>query len=93
MNYISTNPQVVKFDGSCLKQDNVTFTHKQVVSIYIVYEINLWPFNVGKDFAVRNSLFGAVKLADPDKYKYSGYGTGFDPHWIYYQMVVGFVKM
>ena len=28
-----------------------------------------------------NSLFGAVKLtknAPPDKYSYSGYGTGFD---------------
>ena len=41
----------VKFDGSCLKQEKVTFTHKQEVNIYIVYKINLWPFNVGKDFA------------------------------------------
>ena len=31
----------VKLDGSCLKQDKITFTHKAVVSIYIVYEINL----------------------------------------------------
>ena len=29
----------VKFDGSCLKQDKVTFTHKQVVNICIIYEI------------------------------------------------------
>ena len=33
-----------------------------------------------------NALFGAVKLtknADIDKYKYSGYGTGFDSHRFY----------
>ena len=52
-----------------------------MVNIYIVYEINLWPFTVAKDLALENSLFGAVKLtkiADFDKYKYSGYGIGFD---------------
>ena len=80
VNYINTERQV-KFDRSCLKQDKVTFTHKQVVNIYIIYEIKLWQFNVGKDFELKDSLFGAVKLtknADPDKYKDSGYGTGFD---------------
>ena len=33
------------------------------------------------DFTLGNSSLGAVKLtknADPDKYKYSGYGTEFD---------------
>ena len=33
------------------------------------------------DFTLGNSSFGAVKLtknADPDKYKYSGYGIVFD---------------
>ena len=41
----------------------------------------MWPFTVGKDFCLGNSLLGAVKLttnADPDKYKYFGYGIGFD---------------
>ena len=49
------------------------FTHKKVVNIYIFYELNLWLFTVGKDFALENSLFGAVKLtidADPDIYIY-----------------------
>ena len=27
-------------DNICLKQDKVTITHKQVLNIYIVYEIN-----------------------------------------------------
>ena len=44
-----------------------------MVNIYIFYELNLWLFTVGKDFALENSLFGAVKLtidADPDIYIY-----------------------
>ena len=64
----------MKFDGSCLKQESVTSPHKQVVNIYIVYGINLRLFSVDKDFALGNSLFGAVKLTtnpDPDKYFYS----------------------
>ena len=56
--YVSTKIQI-KLDGSCLKQDKITFTHKQVVNAYIVYEINLRSFTVAKDFALRNSLFKA----------------------------------
>ena len=51
------------------------------MNIYFVYEINLWLFTIGQVFVLRNSLFGAVKLtknADPDKYKYSGCGIGFN---------------
>ena len=61
------------FDGSCLSQDTLAFTYKEVFNIYIVYEIT--------DLALRNSLFRAVKLTrnvDFDKYKHSGYPTGFD---------------
>ena len=29
----------VKFHGSCLKQDKVTYNHGKIVNIYIVYEI------------------------------------------------------
>ena len=36
------NKTRVKFDGICLKQDKVLFTDVNMVSIYIVYEINLW---------------------------------------------------
>ena len=54
-----------------------------MVNIYIVYEINLWLYIVGQDFALRNFLFGAIKLtknADFGKYKYSEYSIGFDTH-------------
>ena len=36
LNYIKTKLRV-EFGGSYLKQDKVTFAHKQVVNVYIVY--------------------------------------------------------
>ena len=48
--------------------------------MHIIYETDLWPFTVGQDFMLGNSLFGAVKLtknADSDKHKYYGYRTVF----------------
>ena len=32
----------VKIDGSCLNQEKVTFNHKNIVNMYIAYEINFW---------------------------------------------------
>ena len=45
----------------------------------IVYELSSYLNNF--DFALENCLFGAVRLtknSDIDKYKYLGYGIGFD---------------
>ena len=38
--------QRINFDSLCLKQDKVTFTHKNFVNIYTVFEINLWSQRV-----------------------------------------------
>ena len=38
LNYYGTKTRV-KFTGSCLKQSKITYTHKKVVNIYIVYEL------------------------------------------------------
>ena len=43
LNYIS-NKIRVNFDGGCLKQGKITFTHKKTVTIYIVYQTNLWNY-------------------------------------------------
>ena len=51
LNNINTKIQV-KSDKICLMQDKVTFAQKQGVNIYIVYEINLCPINVDKDFTL-----------------------------------------
>ena len=81
----------VEFNGSCLKQDSVTFSHKEVVNIYIVYEISK-TFNISDDPTLENCWFGAVSLtknADIDKYKYSGYGIGFDRHGSFSSLGIG----
>ena len=70
----------VKFTGSCLKQPKFTFTDKKVVNIYIVYELGASSSH-SSDPTIKNCLFGAVTLTknpDIEKYKYSGYGIGFD---------------
>ena len=70
----------VKFNGSYLKQDKITFNHGKTVKIYIVYDLKS-ILNYNENIALENRLFGAVKLtknADISKYQYSGYGIGFE---------------
>ena len=70
----------VEFNRSCSKQDKVTYSHGKIVNIYIVYEISK-NYSISTYPTLENCLFGAVSLtenADIDKYKYSGYGIGFD---------------
>ena len=81
LDYYCTKTRV-EFNGSCLKQDNVTFNYKKVVHIYIVYEISK-SFNISDYPTLENCLFGAVTLTknvDVDKCKYTGYKIGFDRH-------------
>ena len=81
LDYYGTKTRV-EFNGNCLIQDKVTFNHKKVVNIYIVYEISK-NFNISDYPTLENCLFGAVTLTknvDIDKYKYYGYGIGFDRH-------------
>ena len=70
----------LEFNGSCLIQDQITYTPQTIVNIYIVYEIT--KKNYINDYpTLENFLFGSVKLTknpDIDKYKYSRYGIGFD---------------
>ena len=70
----------LQFTRSCLKQSNHIFSHKKNVNIYIVYELAASSSHTS-DPTLKNCLFGAVTLtknADIEKYKYSGYGIGFD---------------
>ena len=70
----------MQFTRSCLKQSDHIFTHHKIVNIYIVYELAASSSHTN-DPALKNCLFGAVTLsknADIEKYKYSGYGTGFE---------------
>ena len=81
LDYYGTKTRV-EFNGSCLKQDIVTFNHKKVVNIYIVYEISK-SINISDYPTLENCLFGAFTLtiyADIDRYGYSGCAIGFDRH-------------
>ena len=79
LSYYGTKVRV-QFTKSCLKQSNHIFTHQKIVNIYIVYELAASSSHTN-DPTLKNCLFGAVTLtknADIEKYKYSGYGIGFD---------------
>ena len=58
LSYIGYKTEI-KFDGSCLKQDKITFTHGKTVNIWIAYEINLWNYVDSCDSTLGSSLFGA----------------------------------
>ena len=45
----------VEFNGSCLKQDTVTYNHGKVVNIYIVYEISK-SINISEYPTLENGL-------------------------------------
>ena len=69
----------LNFSGDLLKQDKVTYNHGPIINICIVYRLASGINN--NCVTLKNRLFGAVKLTkknDIDKYKYSGYGIGFD---------------
>ena len=61
LSYININIEA-KFDGSCLKQDKGTFTHKKVVNIYIVFQINLLPFDIDKIFCIKKFFPGSREI-------------------------------
>ena len=59
VNYV--NEKLRRFEGSCLAQTKVTYTHKNVINIYIVYEIGAITRNP-YDPKLVSGLFGAVTL-------------------------------
>ena len=62
------------------KTSKLSYTHGELVNIYIVYELGASSSHVN-DPTLKNCFFGAVTLTkngDIDKYGYSGYGIGLD---------------
>ena len=79
LNYYGTKTRV-KFNGSCLQQSKISYTHSTIVNIYIVYEMGASSSH-NNDPTLKNWLYGVVTLTkntDIDKYAYSGCGIGFD---------------
>ena len=70
----------IKFNGSFLNRFPPTILHRDIVNIYIVYEITSDYSSINYP-TLQNCLLGSVKLtknANIDKYGYSGYSIGFD---------------
>ena len=63
INYINNTDKIrVNFPGNCLKQSyKLTYTHRTIVNIYIVYELGVSGSN-NSDPTLKNCLFGAVIL-------------------------------
>ena len=88
-NNYSLNPRIdhydmskirIKFNGNFLNRFPPLILHRDLVNIYIVYEITSDCKDINYP-TLENCLFGSVRLtknADIDKYGYSGYGIGFD---------------
>ena len=70
----------INFNGHCLIKHNISIP-KRVINLYISDTLNPQLRNLNTDLKLGDCLFGSVKLtkiADLDRYKYSGYGIGFD---------------
>ena len=70
----------INFNGHCLIKNEFSIP-KTVINLDISYTLNPWLRNLNTYFTLKNYLFGSLKLtknADPNKYKYSIYGMGFD---------------
>ena len=68
LNFFGTKTRI-ELNGTCFKQDKVTFNHGKVVNIYITYEISK-NINISDYPTLENSLFRAViliKNADIDR--------------------------
>ena len=68
LNFFGTKTRI-ELNGTCFKQDIVTFNHGKVVNIYIAYEISK-NINISDYPALENCLFREVSLiknADIDR--------------------------
>ena len=71
----------VKIKKSCLKQDKLTFIPRNLVDLFIIYELDIWSGDL------KHSLLGTVKVTkntDLDKCSWICY-------WIYFhfQVLIG----
>ena len=95
LNYYDTKTRV-KFNGSCLQQPKLSYSHGTIVNICIVYELSASSSH-SDDPTLGNCLFSTATLTkNPDgidKYRYSGYGIGFERKSSFSFSIVDSVKM
>ena len=83
----------VNFNGSCLRQDKITYNHGTIVNMYIVYKqsSNLHNFY----FALEDCLFDAVKLTKVTLISTSTVAVVLDliQEDVFYFLIVALLKM
>ena len=52
LDYFKRSKYQLKFDGRCLKSDEVSFCPRKIIHFYITYEIKSWPFYVDNGFTL-----------------------------------------
>ena len=70
----------MNFNGHCLIKNDISIP-KKLINLYIFYTLCPQLEDPNTDFSLGNCLFGSAKLTENaylDKYKYAGYGIGFD---------------
>ena len=70
----------ITFNGHCYIKTSISIP-KNVINLYISWTLTPWLKNLNTDFTLNNCFFGTARLTknvDPDKYKYSREGIGFD---------------
>ena len=86
----------MKFDGSCLKQEKITFNDIAMINLYIVYEINLWSHKTGTDFTLGTylELLHSLKMLIPISILNVDMVLDLMHKEVFHcEMVVGLVKM
>ena len=77
LSYYGTKTRV-KFTESCLKQSTISYNHRPIINICIVYVLGASGSHID-DPALKKYLFRQLLwLKYFDKYGYSGYVIGFD---------------
>ena len=72
MSNLANGRVTLKFNNSVLVPKIFSFLYRNfILNLWIVYELNTWPRNPTNNFALKNCLFGTVKLTR-SKFTYNG---------------------
>ena len=52
----------LEFKEVCLEQNSMSFLHKNLVNLYIIYELDTWSNDLNADFTRGSCLNGSLKL-------------------------------
>lgn len=68
----------LQFEEISIRQDSISFIHRNVVNCCIAYELDTRSGALNTDFTLGSCLFGAVKFTKNADPVYSAYGIRFD---------------